>query len=197
MAFPAQPPSVICFGAFELDIPAGTLRKSGISVKIHPQPFRVLALLAGSCGQIVTREQIRSCLWGNNTFVDFEGGINFCIKEIRAALADDPEKPRYIETLPRRGYRFIAPVTNDHRVQSAASIPSSIAIMPLSWNESKLGELTSPVAPSVVSSGPAPVSSFTPSRRKSTFALICLFAFVFVLTSVLWIVKRHPRRPLN
>src|SRR5579862_968852 len=112
MAFPAQPPSVICFGAFELDIPAGTLRKSGISVKIHPQPFRVLALLAGSCGQIVTREQIRHCLWGDNTFVDFEGGINFCVKEIRAALADDPEKPRYIETLPRRGYRFIAQVCN-------------------------------------------------------------------------------------
>ena len=110
MAFPAQPPSVISFGAYELDIPAGTLRKSGISVKIHPQPFRVLVLLAGSRGQIVTREQIRHCLWGDNTFVDFEGGINFCVKEIRAALADDPEKPRYIETLPRRGYRFIAQV---------------------------------------------------------------------------------------
>lgn len=197
MASPAQPPSVISFGAYELDTAASTLRKSGISVKIHPQPLRVLAMLAGSPGQIVTREQIRHCLWGGNTFVDFEGGINFCVKEIRAALADDPEKPRYIETLPRRGYRFIAPVTNDHRVQSAASIPSSIAIMPLSWNESKPGELTTQVAPSVVSSGPAPVYSFTPSSRKSTFALICLFAFVFVLTSVLWIAKRHPGRPLG
>jgi DNA-binding winged helix-turn-helix (wHTH) protein/Tol biopolymer transport system component len=196
MASPAQPPSLISFGAYELDTAASTLRKSGISVKIHPQPLRLLAMLAGSPGQIVTREQIRSCLWGGNTFVDFEGGINFCVKEIRAALADDPEKPRYIETLPRRGYRFIAPVTNDHRVQSAVSIPSSISIVPPSWDESKLGELITPVAPSE-SSRPTPVSSFTPSRRKSTFALICLIAFVFVLTSVLWITKRHPGRPLG
>jgi eukaryotic-like serine/threonine-protein kinase len=129
MASPAQPQS-ICFGAYELDIPAGTLRKSGLSVKIHPQPFRVLALLAGSPGQIVTREQIRHCLWGDNTFVDFEGGINFCVKEIRAALADDPEKPRYIETLPRRGYRFIAQVRNvSNGVGEAAAQGESQAVL--------------------------------------------------------------------
>jgi Tol biopolymer transport system component/DNA-binding winged helix-turn-helix (wHTH) protein len=110
MASPAQPPSVIRFGAYELDTASGTLYKAGISVKLHPQPFRVLSLLAECPGQIVTREQIQHCLWGDNTFVDYEGGINFCVKQIRAALGDDPEKPRYIETLPRRGYRFIAPV---------------------------------------------------------------------------------------
>ncbi len=134
-----------------------------------------------------------------NTFVDFEGGINFCVKEIRAALGDDPEKPRYIETLPRRGYRFIASITNDHRVQpTTASIQSSIAIMPPpSWDESKLAELTTPVTSSPVSSDPAPASSAQPSKRKSTFALVCLFALVFVLSSVLWITKRHPRHLLN
>src|SRR6202046_4599620 len=109
MASPAQPPSVIRFGAYELDAAHGSLHKAGISVKLHPQPFRVLLLLAECPGQIVTREKIRQSLWGDNTFVDFEGGINFCVKEIRAALGDDPEKPRYIETIPRRGYRFIAP----------------------------------------------------------------------------------------
>ena len=109
MASPAQPPSVIRFGAYELDPVHGTLRKAGISVKMHPQPLRVLLLLVERPGQIVTREQIRQWLWGDNTFVDFEGGINFCVKEIRAALGDDPERPRYIETIPRRGYRFIAP----------------------------------------------------------------------------------------
>jgi len=110
MSSPAHRPSAIRFGAFELDAASGTLRKSGILVKMHPQPFRVLLLLTESPGEIVTREEIRRSLWGDNTFVDFEGGINFCVKEVRAVLGDDPEKPRYIETLPRRGYRFIAPV---------------------------------------------------------------------------------------
>jgi Tol biopolymer transport system component/DNA-binding winged helix-turn-helix (wHTH) protein len=199
MSSPAQSPSVIRFGVYELDLASITLRKSGISVKIHPQPFRLLALLAASPGQIVTREQIQRCLWGGNTFVDFEGGINFCVKEIRAALGDDPEKPRYIETLPRRGYRFIASITNDHRVQpTTASIQSSIAIMPPpSWDESKPAELTTPVTSSPVSFDPAPASSAQPSKRKSTFALVCLFALVFVLSSVLWITKRHPRHLLN
>jgi eukaryotic-like serine/threonine-protein kinase len=109
MALPAQPSRVIRFGAFELDAAKGELRKAGVSLKIHPQPFRVLLLLAEHPGQIVTREEIQRSLWGDNTFVDFERGINFCINQIRVALGDDAEKPRYVETLPRRGYRFIAP----------------------------------------------------------------------------------------
>src|ERR1700693_340980 len=127
MASPAQSPLIIRFGAFELDSAHNTLRKGSVAVKLHPQPFRVLQLLAESAGQIVTREQIQHCLWGENTFVDFEGGINFCVKQIRAALADDPEKPRYIETLPRRGYRFIAPLTRDARTELAGtSAPSAV-----------------------------------------------------------------------
>jgi len=111
MASPAQSSEVIRFGAFELDAANGELRNAGISLKIHPQPLQVLSLLVKRAGQTVTREEIQHCLWGDNTFVDFERGINSCISQIRAALGDDPEKPRYVETLPRRGYRFIAPVT--------------------------------------------------------------------------------------
>jgi len=111
MASPPHPSSVIRFGPFELNAAGGELRKAGLPLKIHPQPFRVLLLLAERPGQIVTREEIQRCLWGDNTFVDFEGGINFCMRQIRAALADDAENPRYIQTLPRRGYRFIAPIT--------------------------------------------------------------------------------------
>jgi TolB-like protein/Tfp pilus assembly protein PilF len=107
----ASPTRVIRFDAFELDAANGELRKAGISLKIHPQPLRVLQLLAEHRGQAVTREDIQHCLWGDNTFVDFERGINFCVNQIRATLGDDAEKPRYVETLPRRGYRFIAPVT--------------------------------------------------------------------------------------
>jgi DNA-binding winged helix-turn-helix (wHTH) protein/Flp pilus assembly protein TadD len=111
MASSAPTPPVIRFGAFELDAESGELRKAGISLKIHPQPFRVLTLLAERPGQIVTREEIQHCLWGDNTFVDYERGINFCVNQIRGALGDDAESPRYVETLPRRGYRFVASVT--------------------------------------------------------------------------------------
>jgi TolB-like protein/DNA-binding winged helix-turn-helix (wHTH) protein/tetratricopeptide (TPR) repeat protein len=105
------PTTPIRFGAFELDATTGELRKAGIAVKLHPQPLRVLVLLTENAGHIVTREQIREQLWGRNTFVDFERGINFCINQVRTTLGDNHEKPRYVETLARRGYRFIAPVT--------------------------------------------------------------------------------------
>jgi len=113
MASPVQPSPMIRFGAFELDAANGELRKGGVSLKIHPQPFRVLRLLAEHSGQVVTRDEIQRCLWADNTFVDFERGINFCVNQIRATLGDDAEEPRYVETLPRRGYRFIAEVTID------------------------------------------------------------------------------------
>jgi DNA-binding winged helix-turn-helix (wHTH) protein len=78
---------------------------------MQPQPFRLLLLLANRAGTVVTREEIQQCLWTGSTFVDFEHGINFSINQIRAALADNAEKPRYIETLPRRGYRFIGSIS--------------------------------------------------------------------------------------
>jgi TolB-like protein/DNA-binding winged helix-turn-helix (wHTH) protein len=113
MASPTGASSVIRFGAFELDTANGELRKAGVSLKIHPQPLQVLLLLTEHAGQTVTREEIQRCLWGDNTFADFERGINFCVNQIRATLGDDAEKPRYVETLPRRGYRFIAPIKID------------------------------------------------------------------------------------
>ncbi|MGA7556191.1 MAG: winged helix-turn-helix domain-containing protein, partial [Candidatus Acidiferrales bacterium] len=105
MASPAQPSLVFRFGQFELDAASGELRKAGVSLKLHPQPFRVLLLLAERPKQIVSRDEIQRRLWGDHTFVDFERGINSCVNQIRATLGDDPEKPRYIETLPRRGSR--------------------------------------------------------------------------------------------
>jgi tetratricopeptide (TPR) repeat protein len=98
------------FGVFDLNLVTEELCKFGTPIKIAPQPFKVLALLASQAGQIVTREQIQLQLWGEETYVDFEQGLNHCIKQIRYALNDNPETPRYIETLPRRGYRFVAPV---------------------------------------------------------------------------------------
>jgi len=123
MASPARPSQVLLFGEFEVNAASEELRKAGNLLKIHPQPFRVLLLLAEHSGQIVAREDIQRCLWGNNTYVDFEGGINFCIKQIRDALADDAENPRYVETIPRRGYRFIAPVRHVHEREPVISFP--------------------------------------------------------------------------
>ena len=99
------------FSVFEVDRSASQLIKRGRPVKLAPQPFKVLLLLLDRHGQVVTRGDIQRHLWGESTFVDFERGINFSINQIRAALGDDPEKPRYIETLPKLGYRFVGDVT--------------------------------------------------------------------------------------
>ena len=96
------------FGPFELDVRSGELRRNGTTVRLQPQPLKVLLLLAGRPGDVVTREEIQSEIWPAGTFVDFEQSLNFCIRQIRAALRDDANAPRYVETLPRRGYRWVA-----------------------------------------------------------------------------------------
>jgi DNA-binding winged helix-turn-helix (wHTH) protein len=98
------------FGTFELDEEAGQLRRDGVPVRLPPQPFRLLALLASRPGELVSRDEIRQQLWGQDTYVDFDQGVNFCIKQVRSVLKDDADRPLYVETGPRRGYRFIAPI---------------------------------------------------------------------------------------
>jgi Tol biopolymer transport system component/DNA-binding winged helix-turn-helix (wHTH) protein len=102
--------SALRFGVFELDPKAGELRKKGMKVRLQGQPIDILVLLLQRPGEIVTREELQKDLWPADTFVDFEQGLNNAMKRLRAALDDDAESPHFIETLPRRGYRFIAPV---------------------------------------------------------------------------------------
>src|SRR5258707_556616 len=106
-------PSIIRFGVFEVDLPAGQLRRQGFDVKLQEQPFQVLAVLLDRPGEVVTREEIQKNLWPADTFVDFERGLNRAINKLREALGDDADNPRFIQTLPRRGYRFLAPVEKD------------------------------------------------------------------------------------
>lgn len=132
---PQLPLKKIRFGPFELDATDGELRKNGILLKLQPQPLKVLLLLSQRAGQVVTREEIQQHLWSDSTFVDFERGINFSINQIRGALADEAEKPRYIETLPRRGYRFIATVSGSDtelcaEVYEEASLPQNGRVPP-------------------------------------------------------------------
>lgn len=119
-----QVPSPIRFGVFEIDLRAGELRKNGIKLKLGGQPFQVLTILLERPGEIVTREELQKRLWPE-TFVDFEHNLNTAINKIREVLGDSAESPRFVETLPRRGYRFIAPVNSNGRIGTTAISPSS------------------------------------------------------------------------
>ncbi len=105
------PQSVVFrFGIFEADLASGELRKQGLRIRLQEQPFQILILLLDHAGEVVGRDELCRKLWAPDTFVDFEQGLSTAIKKLRQALSDDAETPRYIETLPKRGYRFIAPV---------------------------------------------------------------------------------------
>ena len=113
------------FGLFEFDADTGALNREGVPVRLQPQPARVLAILVTHAGDVVTRDTLRQEVWSDGTFVDFERGLNFCVAQIRSALGDAADSPRFIETLPRRGYRFIAPIHEtrsqpERRAKSAA-----------------------------------------------------------------------------
>jgi DNA-binding winged helix-turn-helix (wHTH) protein/tetratricopeptide (TPR) repeat protein len=106
----SEPARILRFDIFELDTGAGELRRNGDRIKLPPQPFRVLELLVRRSGEVLTRAEIRERIWSDDTFVDFEQSMNFCIRQIRDAVGDTADAPRFIETLPRRGYRFLLPV---------------------------------------------------------------------------------------
>jgi DNA-binding winged helix-turn-helix (wHTH) protein len=110
----------VTFGPFQLDLDTHELNRSGLAVRLQPQPAKLLALLVEHAGRLVTRDEIRHNVWGPDTFVDFDQSVNFCVRQIRTALHDNADTPCYVETLPRRGYRFIAPVQN---VENDAALP--------------------------------------------------------------------------
>ena len=108
--FPEPAPLGLRFGPFSMDLRTLELRRDGVAVHLQPQPFKVLAALASRPGVLVTRDEIRREVWGKDTFVDFDQSLNFCVKQIRVALGDQADKPTYVQTLPKRGYRFMAAV---------------------------------------------------------------------------------------
>src|SRR5271157_764930 len=105
---PSSP--MLKFGPYIVDLTAGEVRKNGSRIRLQEKPLRVLGLLAERQGQLVTREELQKRLWPDETFVDFETGLNTAVSKLRDALSDDAQNPRYIETLPRRGYRLLPPV---------------------------------------------------------------------------------------
>jgi DNA-binding winged helix-turn-helix (wHTH) protein len=101
---------VLRFGVFEVNLRAGEVRRQGVKVKLQDQPFHVLAMLLERPGELVTREELRDRIWPAGIYVDYEKSVSKAINKIREALGDSSENPRFIETLPRRGYRFLGPV---------------------------------------------------------------------------------------
>jgi Tol biopolymer transport system component/DNA-binding winged helix-turn-helix (wHTH) protein len=133
MASQPSSPVLLRFGPFEVHLQGGELRNKGVRIRLSGQPLRILLLLLESPGELVTREELRQQIWGDGTFVDFEGGLNAAINKLRRALNDSAEKPRYIETIPGRGYRFVG--TLEH------APPSELA-PPVARPETKTGTTT-------------------------------------------------------
>src|SRR5262249_43901128 len=150
------------FDAFTVDLRAGEVQKRGIRLRVQDQPFRVLAFLLERPGDVVTREELRQRLWPADTFVGFDTGLNNAIKKLRDVLGDSAEKPRYIETLPRRGYRFIARVENGN-----GDLPASTAI-----------------AQELVPAPPAPSTRKLLNRRRVVIAAGVLA--LLLLSAIAW-----------
>jgi len=124
-------PRIIRFASFELDEDAGELRREGMKIRLQDQPFQILTILLDNPGKIVSRDELREKIWPSNTFVDFDHGINNAIKRLREALGDTAETPRFIETIPRRGYRFVGAIQTPQVTSQPNGPIDSIAIFPL------------------------------------------------------------------
>ena len=111
MARGVDPTSTFTFGDFQLDCRSGELKKRGRKLRVQQQPIQILSVLIAAAGESVTRDELRRAVWPADTHVDFDRGINKAINRLRQVLGDVAQRPRFIETLPRRGYRFVAPVT--------------------------------------------------------------------------------------
>ena len=115
----------VSFDEFQLNLATGELLRNGAPVPLEHQPMRALVLLASRTGQLVTRDELRRAIWDGDTFVDFDRGLNYCIRHLRAALGDDARQPRFIQTVPRQGYRFIADVRDAYTVVETSDVPDA------------------------------------------------------------------------
>jgi DNA-binding winged helix-turn-helix (wHTH) protein len=169
------------FGPFELDVRSGELRRNGTTVRLQPQPFKVLVLLLCRPGEVVTREEIQAEVWPAGTFVDFEQSLNFCVRQIRSSLGDNANAPRYLETLPRRGYRWVGGAVE--RVTAPATVRE--------WPRPVVVEPPSPGSPEPLAEPPSEPAP--PARRHR--AWWPLAAFALVVAAALAVRAWLPWRP--
>jgi DNA-binding winged helix-turn-helix (wHTH) protein len=159
------------FGLYEADLQQRVLTKSGLRVRLQEQPFQVLALLLQNPGEVVSREDIRQKLWSADTYVEFDDGLNTAIKKLRLALGDAADNPRFIETVPRRGYRFVAPVSFPAPVEVAQPIDSAKSVdLLLPIAEAQPSEIASEGVAAIAPALPLE----TPSRSKLLWGAVAL-----------------------
>ena len=192
------------FGVFALNLDLEELRKNGSLLKLPPQPFRLLTMLASRSGQVVTRDEIQQQLWGSETFIDFEQGVNKCIKQIRGALGDNADNPLYIETIPRHGYRFLAPV----RTKIIPAPPPQVKEASSGLIANVAGEVRARVQASAqgqttaaLQDGEKPVTSASErsfgtqlpvqNKRSSMFWILALVT-ALLCTALYWILRYSP-----
>src|SRR5262245_41122075 len=173
------PARAVRFGIFEFEPESGALSKNGVRIRLQDQPRQVLRLLIERPGELVTREELRRALWPDDTFVDFDTGLNVVINRIRQALDDSASSPRFIETFARRGYRFIAPIAAPAQVGAAvgshASMPAPDVVVP------------APIDPS------RQMSPARPASRQRAFGWAALvWVFVAVAAGGLWLLRHAP-----
>src|SRR5438445_700922 len=141
----ASPGKAVRFGAFEVDLASGELRKNGTRIRLQEQPFRVLAMLLERPGEMVAREDLHSKLWPDDTFVDFDHGLNTAVNKLREALGDDAANPRFVQTVARRGYRFIAPVQANGNPAAPAAEDTPAPLNPEPGDRCTLGQRPCPL----------------------------------------------------
>lgn len=186
--FSSQPAAlrrIFRFGIFEADLVAGELRKNGIRIRLQEQPFQVLAVLLERAGEPVTREQLREQLWAADTFVDFDHSLNTAVTKIREALGDSASNPRFVETLARRGYRFIAPVQTYSPPPAQAAVPNS-----LSYAEQRPLPDTA-WTPAVASDAMHPELEVPLPHRTLTRSLFALIQLMYLTFYILALVRLH------
>ena len=177
------------FGAFVVDLHLGQLHKHGIRLKLQDQPFQVLALLLEHPGDLVTREEFREKLWPADTFVDFDTGLNSAIKKLRDGLGDSAEEPRYIQTLPRRGYRFIAPVT----VHPPGTLPTEVPAERGTEVRAALGATDS----SGIVASPPPVLAPAVRAARSGWAWPVVGVLLLLLFAIMRVENRSAAPPMG
>lgn len=171
------------FGLFEADLSTGELRKSGVRIRIQAQPFRVLTFLLERPGEVITRDEIQQRLWGNDTIVDFEHSLGTAINKLREALGDSAENPRFIETLARRGYRFLAPVSADGESNDSSAMQDHATES--DHHASELPAHPGALASNAVGTVP-PLSSISPVRTRSGLRVTIIGVGILIAILLAW-----------
>jgi TolB-like protein/DNA-binding winged helix-turn-helix (wHTH) protein len=191
-----NPTRVFRFATFEVDLDTAELRRQGLRIKLQDKPFQVLALLLERHGSLVTREELRQRLWAADTFVDFDAGLNTALNKLRAALCDAADSPDYIETIPRQGYRFIAPLAPLAQLEPAANLSAAGASTAASTDRLRPTEITpSQLDPqwNAVQQNPSSPAAESSSKWPRNLTIALAAAALLIVSSLIFARTQSPK----